>query len=109
MDTNGSAVLGFTVVYVTAGCLAVVFITNGGLAYTGVCGSGLNGFIFHCAYGGGRSILICARIAASVIAFGWMIMFAGFLVPSFASARATYRSRMDSSLSMDSEVDMISM
>jgi hypothetical protein len=109
VDTATFAIVGFTVICVIAGYLAVVFVISGGFACIGVCGSGLNGFIFHTAYGGGRSILICARIAASVIGFGLMIVFAGFLVPSFASARATYRSRMESSLSTDSEVDIISM
>jgi hypothetical protein len=74
-----------------------------------VCWSCFTALIFQSEYEGGCSIFICARIAASVIGFGLMIAFAGFLVPSFASARATYRSRMESSLSTDSEVDMISM
>ena len=107
--TTSYATFGFTVVCVTAGCLAVVFIIDWGLACYSVCIGGYHGLIVHADYGGGRSSLICARIAASVIGCGWIVEFTGFLVPSFASARATYRSNMDSSLSTDSEVEMISM
>ena len=94
---------------VTVGCYVGKFVITGGFAGIGVCWSCFTGLIFQTEYGGGRSIFICARIADSVIGCGFMIVFAGFLVPSFFSARATYRSRMESSLSTDSVVDMMSM
>jgi hypothetical protein len=76
----------FTVVSVAAGYLVCVLFPVGGLIS-----------------------LICARSSAAVIGSFRMGVFTRLLVFYFAASRATYRSRIDSSLSTDSEVEIISM